>query len=218
MTEENAPNLSVSLIPSKIKANLGSNVSFDCVIKEFDLNQLIRMYDDLEFEWLKDDTPLNNLNARKNFNLLELSNLSRDDFGKYSCQGRNSKSKITSNVAYGSIELLEPSTTTTTTTSTSTSTTTTTSTTSTIPTTTTSPIIETSTLEPISFSSIISSTAKSILKSITSLISPISDKNVIHIDKDSIVYIEEGSNLEIVCELDYKNKVKFLKKIFLKSI
>ena len=200
-----------------MKANLGSNVSFDCVIKEFDLNQLIRMYDDLEFEWLKDDTPLNNLNARKNFNLLELSNLSREDFGKYSCQVRNSKSKITSNVAYGSIELLELSTTATTTTSTSTSTTTTTET-STISTTTTSPIIETTTLEPISFSSIISSTAISILKSITSLISPSSDKNVIHIDKDSIVYIEEGSNLEIVCDLDYKNKVKFLKKICLKSI
>jgi hypothetical protein len=200
-----------------MKANLGGNVSFDCVIKGFDLNQLIRMYDDLEFEWLKDDTPFKNLNAMKNFNLLELSNLSREDFGKYSCQVRNSKSKITSNVAYGSIELLELSTTKTTSLSTTTTATTSTSTTtktSTIYTTTTSPIIETTNLEPISFSSIISSTAKSILKSITSLISPSSDKNVIHIDKDSIVYIEEGSNLEIVCDLDSKNKVKFFLEEF----
>ena len=59
--------LSVSIIPSNIQASLGSNVSFDCVIKQFDLSQLIRMYDELEFEWLKDGAPLDFLKAKRHF-------------------------------------------------------------------------------------------------------------------------------------------------------
>ena len=198
--------LSVSLMPTNIQVSVGSNVSFDCVIKEFDLNQLIRMYDDLEFEWLKDGAPLQNVNVKKNFNLLELSNLSQEDFGKYSCQVKNSKSKLISNLAYGSIEMREESTTLTTSSTSTTSTTSITSTTST-----TNLIKKSTTLEPFSLSSIISSTAKSILKSISTFINPNSDKHAIHVDKDSIVYIEEGSSVEIACDLNYTYKVRLLK-------
>jgi hypothetical protein len=54
----------------------------------------------------------------------------------------------------------------------------------------------------------ISSTTKTILKSISNLLNSDSENNnVIRLDKDSIVNIEEGQNVLIVCDLDYAYKV-----------